>query len=143
MKKIERLKKAWEKVWKFIQEVFVGRSNYSKMTYEEKEVAREIGIFILKENISKYPESEHHFVYIKTLESINILGITSILLERGNVVIKLHSPGLLIGKKGSRISAMEKALDKKILIHEDTLRDFLIPYWYLDEYNDDVMAEVL
>ena len=100
MKKIERLKKAWEKVWKFIQEVFVGRSNYSKMTYEEKEVAR------LMEEFSKRfaPFLENNLVEIKVNNKLCKPYIINLTVEgKHNINIKLPSGNKVTGWYGFKM----------------------------------------
>jgi len=133
------MKKIWEKI---IVTVLSWFDNKKQMEYEERNIAREIGIFILQENIKKYPDDSHEFVFAETCKAIRLLGITSVSIKKGEVVITLSRPGLLIGKRGLRIQALQETLKRKVVVKEELVTDCLIPYWYVDEFEDDVRAEL-
>lgn len=98
---------------------------------EVNRIAREIGNYILKETIKKFPDESNHEIFKRVIDEITKLGITSISIKGDNVKISLRRPGLLIGKAGERIKDIEAKIKiKKITVKEDDLMDYLIPYWY-------------
>lgn len=93
--------------------------NYSS---EYKDLFTKINHFFLEQNNENYN---------KTLEFIQLLGITRIELLPNNVLsIYLRRPGILIGKHGEFIKAFSTYLDKDIKVYEDMLIDYLTPCDY-------------
>lgn len=91
------------------------------MTKDKIELLDKIGHFFLKEK-EDYQETER---FLRLMEITQIERVSS-----HKIVILLRRPGMLIGKKGQRLEALEKHLNLKIQIVEDTnpsLYDFLIP----------------
>ena len=90
------------------------------MTEKQKELAEQIGLFYLAKNGGDY---------IKTREEIERLGIKDILPVKDIAIIWTTRPGLLIGKRGKNILALEYFIHYKIHIIEemDDILDYLIP----------------
>lgn len=88
------------------------------------DVAAEIGMFYLEKN---------KFDYEKTRYEINRLYITNICTVTDSkeplVSIETKRPGLLIGKRGQNITALEEYIGMKIYIMEAPARetDYLVP----------------
>lgn len=94
-------------------------------------IAAEIGYYYLDKN---YDVTE---LYPKTRAEISTLGITQIEFKKGNIIITLTRPGLLIGRNGDNINALEKFLRlrikyKKLLVEEDQIISWLYPYSEFD-----------
>ncbi len=92
------------------------------LSEQVQNIAREIGLFYLEKNGGDFKKTE---------EEIGILQISKI--EIGNpdriVIITTGRPGVLIGKRGQNIEALEKHLSRKIHIIEDmdSIYDYLVP----------------
>ena len=88
---------------------------------EVREVAQMIGTFYLSKNNGDYEAAE---------KEIDRLRIAKIEVADGVVFILSARPGILIGKRGENIGALQEHLGKKIKIFEekDSLRDYLITY---------------
>ena len=88
------------------------------------DVAVEIGMFYLEKN---------KFDYEKTRDEINRLHITNICTVTDSkeplVSIETKRPGLLIGKRGQNITALEEYIGMKIYIMEAPAceTDYLVP----------------
>lgn len=87
-----------------------------------KAIAKEIGLFFLEESDRDYD---------KAREQIIKLGISDLkILENGRISITLLRPGLLIGKRGSRIDALSKYIGNGVHIieEEDPIIGYILPY---------------
>jgi len=88
---------------------------------QTKEVAEKIGEFYLTKNNNDYQ---------KTAEEIRSLRVTEIIAINDFVVIKVGRPGLLIGKRGQNIDALQAATGKKfyiIEVEDNDIESHLIP----------------
>jgi predicted RNA-binding protein YlqC (UPF0109 family) len=106
-----------------------------KMTDQEKDIASSIGWFYMR------TEDDRPFESCKVaVKAIKMLGITEIkcekCLENTQIHIKLHRPGLLIGKDGKNIQALKVYLSDyfeeafSIIIEEDHLEAYLFEFTY-------------
>jgi len=74
--------------------------------------------------------------YSKTQEEMLSMGITQLKLRKNIFTIVLRRPGLLIGRHGDNIDALQKYLlehvktvkNIKLRIEEDNITNWLIPY---------------
>lgn len=91
------------------------------LSEEVKDVASRIGQFYLEKNHGDYKAAEKEITDLRISEITVVNNIASITTAR---------PGLLIGKKGTNIDALNKYLQAEIRIIEDKvpLCYFLIPY---------------
>jgi predicted PilT family ATPase len=89
--------------------------------------------------ISSFYLNKHNQDYLAAQKEVEKLKIVNITIENDVVTISTSRPGLLIGRKGGNIDALEKHLDKKIKIVESFHWDeILVPYNYMD---DDLTSE--
>lgn len=107
-----------------------------------KEIARNIGQFYLQKNNGDYVATE------KEILRLQIKNIEFLIRENPKgeqireAVITAGRVGLLIGRRGTNIDALEKHLGMKVKIMEDTdpLESYLIPYEPVEDnypYYDD------
>lgn len=94
-----------------------------------QQIAQQIAEFYLDTNKC----GDFQETYKKAIEEITALRISSIDFKRGDIVITLMRPGLLIGRHGENINALEKFLRKKITfkeikIKEERILGALFPY---------------
>ena len=91
-----------------------------------KETATKIGQFYLEKNNGDFKATEIE---------INRTHITQIDVTCDAISIYTERPGVLIGKYGENILALEKFLNIKLCIIEedDALSDYLIPQDWSDE----------
>ena len=96
-----------------------------RLSEEVKEAAAAIGAFYLQKNNGDY---------IATEKEITAMRISKIEVIKKAIHITVARPGLLIGKRGTNIDALETFLDTKIHIIEelDPLYNYLIP----DDYQE-------
>ncbi len=96
---------------------------------QEKDVFLQIGGFYLQKNNNDYAKTE------KDLQN---LQITNIVVGTTEVIIYLARPGLLIGKRGTNVEALEKFLNKKVHIEEqESFLELITPVDYsYDDYYD-------
>jgi len=83
-------------------------------------------------------------LYSKAREEISAMQITRIELKSSNIIITLGRPGLLIGSQGNNIDALIKFLHtkvayKQLLVEEDKLQGWLLPYYYSDDDLYDIV----
>ena len=98
----------------------------NKPSQQAEEIGYAISSFYLNKNNQSYSAAQ------KDVENLKITNIT---IENDVVTISIARPGLLIGRKGENIDALEKHLDKKIKIVESFHWDqILVPYDY-SEYQ--------
>jgi len=62
------------------------------------------------------------------LAALNSLRITSTSVSGKSYTVRLYRPGLLIGVRGENVVALQKFMDMKIRIEEETLPD---PYYHI------------
>jgi len=95
--------------------------------------------------IGEYYLDKNNGDYKKTQEDIRILGITEINHKGDTIIITLQRCGILIGRRGENIDALQKFLATKtkytkLNIQEDKIISWLIPYDYSDyedwDFND-------
>ena len=96
---------------------------------EAREAVDSIGEFYL----DKHQNTGAGSIYAKAREEILTLGITRIQARGTTVIITLHRPGMLIGRRGENIFALEAYLAKKthfkkINIVEEKVLTYLIPF---------------
>ena len=78
--------------------------------------------------------------YAKAIKDINQLGITKLDIKNNKFYITLSRPGILIGRRGHNIDALQSYLslnrNKEIKIHiiEEKITPWLIPY---EPYSED------
>jgi ribosomal protein S3 len=99
-----------------------------KEEIENRAIAQCIGEYYLGKNIGDYK---------KTQEDITILGITQVEHKQDTIIITLQRCGILIGRRGENIDALQKFLATKtkytkLNIKEDKIISWLIPYDYSD-----------
>jgi len=99
-----------------------------KEEIENRAIAQWIGNYYLDKNYNNYK---------KTAEDIRILGITQIEHKKDTIIITLQRCGILIGRRGENIDALQKFLATKtkytkLDIKEDKIISWLIPYDYSD-----------
>jgi ribosomal protein S3 len=91
-----------------------------KPTESEMKIYKAIGEFYLKKHANDYE---------KTREDLRNLLISDVICAYDVVIIKTSRPGLLIGKKGENITALEKHLEKRVAVVEvNSFSDWLMPY---------------
>jgi ribosomal protein S3 len=119
------------------------RQYFLKLKYKKIDKVRNIANLIKEYYLEKNKNRDIEKMYSKAREEIFILGITQIVLKRGAIVITLMRPGMLIGRYGNNIGALEKFLIKnkeyrKLHIEEDRIIHWLFPYipelGFEDEY---------
>jgi len=82
-------------------------------------------------------------MYKKARTDIEMLGITRIEVKNSTICFTLLHPGLLIGRYGSNINALEKyfqtifKLPLKISLEEDRVIQSLLPYKWDDFGQED------
>ena len=97
-----------------------------KKESKNREIARLIGEYYLGKNAGNYKNTE---------EEIRSLSITQIKNTGNTIIITLQRPGLLIGRRGDNIEALQKFMlyktnYSKINIEEDKIISWLVPYDY-------------
>ena len=91
----------------------------------DEEAAAAIGAYYLQKN---------HGDYAATEKEITSLGISAVTVDNSlphskTISVTLARPGLLIGKRGTNIDALEKFIGTKVKVIEDrdSLFHYLIP----------------
>jgi ribosomal protein S3 len=88
-------------------------------------IAMTIGCYYLSKYFNVKTRQE---MFRKAIIEIKDLGITDLKLKGNILIITLTHPGLLIGRRGENINALEKELkDYKIEIKENMLLGWLYP----------------
>lgn len=97
---------------------------------EVKDVAQRIGQFYL---------AKHNNDYDATATELLRLQITQLTIEDDVVTITTARPGLLIGKRGQNVEALENHLNAKVKIKEElnSLFDWIMPVKEEDWDDDD------
>ncbi len=100
------------------------------------EIAQLIGEYYLDKNL------EFEDNYLRAREELRALGITQIEFKKGDIIITLARPGLLIGRHGDNLNALEKFLGlkmkyKKLQVKEDSITCWLYPYVPDDRLPED------
>jgi ribosomal protein S3 len=103
-----------------------------------RNIAAEIGRFYVEKGQRNFPLEGDKVIYSYARGEIVRLEICNIKYIRGNIEITLCRPGLLIGRHGTNIQALEDYLHKaikfkKLLIREEEVLSSLLPYVYTDE----------
>jgi len=99
-------------------------------------VARIIQDFYL----DKYKDLDMETMYNNARHDILSLGITQIKTKGNTIIFVLQRPGLLIGRHGTNIDLLQKFISEKtkylkILIEEDKIMGWLIPYTPETDYD--------
>jgi hypothetical protein len=101
----------------------------SKISEEVKDIAAKIGLFVLQESDGDYG---------KACEEVTRLRINRLDIEEEGTARKLtietSRPGLLIGKRGKRIEALQEYLGIHLCIVEtqEHILDYIYPYDPMD-----------
>ena len=96
------------------------------LSQEVKDVAERIGQYYLEKNHGDYASTELEITSLHISE----IQVDNSLAHSIAISITTARPGLLIGKRGTNIDALEKYLNTKVKIIEDKdpLHSYLIPY---------------
>jgi ribosomal protein S3 len=95
------------------------------LSEEVKGMAAAIGAYYLQKNNGDYVATEKEITSMR----ISAIAVDSTLPHSKVVSITTERPGLLIGKRGTNIDALEKFLGHKVKVIEDRdpLYNYLIP----------------
>lgn len=92
-----------------------------RISDEMQTIAAKLGYFFLQEKEGDYA---------KACDEITRLRINDLRLEDGKLVIETSRPGLLIGRRGERITNLQKHMDMPLHIEETKqhIIDYIYPF---------------